>query len=606
MKRFGFKLLRVIAAFACLPTVHAFATTYYISSLHGSAGNNGLSAATPWADFTQANTTTFQPGDTILLERGSVWNSTILSPLGSGTASAPIVINTFGAAAARPVINAAGLQSTFNGASSAVINDPTYYPDFKYGSGAVTLFNQQYWEINNLELTNTVGGIFNVADKANNFSGIRVWARATGALSHIYVRGNYIHNVTGEVSWSGDRAESKRTGGIVVYTWDYNSESAHTTFDDIRIENNFIQNVSMEGICVQQASKTNLYASRTTYTDTRTFTPYTNVVIDGNVINNQSNTNSSDGIQFIGARYTHVYNNLVLGGGTVGIETDLSDQATIEYNEIAGVHQHYVNGGGIDHAGIDLDAQTSNIVAQYNYSHDNGEGLIMDGFTFGYNNVVRFNLIANNDVGQESTSGNTIPGDQFRAAEENGNSYLYNNTLYDKNQTLNIVGYNQPTVSGDVATYYLQNNVFDGGVAAWPGGSTIVNHFSNNAYFRNGRAPSGDAHAITADPLLLAPDGTDYGTAAGAFPLSTYTYRLQYSSPAKSAGTTPTLPTGTPTIPSVSKDFFHNSVGAPPNIGFDTSGGGAPGHITLPISAWLWNTNSGTDANGSSWMLDNT
>lgn len=606
MKMTGLRLLRLAVMLCCLPTLHGFATTYYISSLHGSAGNNGLSTATPWVDFTQANSTTFQPGDRILLERGSVWNATLLSPLGSGTAAAPIVIDSYGPKAARPVINAAGVQSTLNGAGSAVVNDATYYPNFKYGSGAVTLFNQQYWEINNLELTNTVSGTFNVADKANNFSGIRVWARAAGPLSHIYIRGNYIHNVTGEVSWSGDRAESKRTGGIVVYTWDYNSEAAHTTFDDVRIENNFIQNVSMEGICVQQASKTNLYASRTSYADTSSFTPYTNVIVDGNVINNQTNANSSDGIQFIGVQHAHAYNNLVLGGGTVGIEVDLSDQATLEGNEVAGVHQHYINGGGIDHAGIDIDAQTSNIVTQYNYAHDNGEGLIMDGFTFGYNNVVRFNLLANNDVGQESTSGNTIPGDQMRVAEENGSSYIYNNTLYDKNQTLNIVGYNQPTLSGDVATYFIQNNIFDGGVGAWPGGSSIVNHFSNNSYFRNGTAPSGDAHPVISDPQLLNAGGTDYGTTPGAFPLSAYGYRIGYNSPAKGAGTTPTLPAGSPAVAPLSKDFFHNNVGSPPNIGFDTSGGGLPSHITVPVAAWLWNTNSGADANGSAWQADST
>ena len=232
------------------------------------------------------------------------------------TAASPIVIDSYGTGNARPRIDAAGYQSQLNGYSQSTVNDATYYPNFKYGSGAVTLFNQQYWEINNLELTNTVAGTFDPTNKANNFSGVRVWARNAGTLNHIYVRSNYIHDVTGEVSFSGDRAEGKRTGGIVVYTWDYNSDSAQTRFNDLRIENNFISNVSMEGICLQQASKTNIsFVNRTGYNDGSPWIPYTNLLVDGNLVNNFNDANSSDAIQLTGAQYANVYNNLVIGGG---------------------------------------------------------------------------------------------------------------------------------------------------------------------------------------------------------------------------------------------------------------------------------------------------
>ena len=549
----------------------AYATDYYISSQNGDDDNNGTSPSSAWATFAHANATTFQPGDHILLERGSVWNGTILSPRGSGEEGAPIVITSYGRRGGMPRINANGIQSTYNGASSAVIHDPTYYPNFAYGSGAVTLFNQQYWEIKNLELTNMLSGTFDPSNKANNFSGVRVWARGAGTLNHIYISGNHIHDVTGEVSWSGDRAESKRTGGIVIYTWDYNSETSHTRFNDIQVDHNVLSNVSMDAIGIQQASKTNLYSDRASYGDDSTYTPYTNVRVYGNTIDNQMNNDSSDGIQLIGVQFGHVYDNLILGGGTVGIETDFNDQTRIEHNEVAFVKQHYVNGGGVDHAGIDTDAESSNVIVQRNYVHDNGEGIILDAFTFGYNNFVRYNLIADNDIGPEGTAPNTIPGDQLRVAAENGSSFVDNNTVFDRDTVLPIFSFNQPKTKGDVASYFIQNNIFDGGIGSWPGGTAIVTTFINNDYYRNGTPPSGETHAITSSPVLLLPGLQDAGSAPGVLPVSAYGYLLFPWSPLLCVGVDPIEPSSGPMPEPLHRDIFDHLIGSPPSIGAASS-----------------------------------
>ncbi len=76
------------------------------------------------------NATTFQPGNAICFKAGGAWTGT-LAPKGSGSAAAPIVVDQFGTGAKpRIAAGASDLQP-------------------------LLLQNVQYWEVNNLELTNT-------------------------------------------------------------------------------------------------------------------------------------------------------------------------------------------------------------------------------------------------------------------------------------------------------------------------------------------------------------------------------------------------------------------------------------------------------------------
>ena len=52
----------------------ASGATYYVSSSVGNDSNNGTSVSTPWRTLNKVNTSTFQPGDSILFSRGDVWN----------------------------------------------------------------------------------------------------------------------------------------------------------------------------------------------------------------------------------------------------------------------------------------------------------------------------------------------------------------------------------------------------------------------------------------------------------------------------------------------------------------------------------------------------
>ena len=73
-KRILAAMVAFVMIFSCLPVFQANAeeiapnvsgTTYYVSSLHGAEGNDGLSESTPFASLLKINEITLQPGDLI-------------------------------------------------------------------------------------------------------------------------------------------------------------------------------------------------------------------------------------------------------------------------------------------------------------------------------------------------------------------------------------------------------------------------------------------------------------------------------------------------------------------------------------------------------------
>jgi len=74
------------------------ATTYYVSSSTGSDSNSGTSSSAAWKTIAKVNGQTFQPGDTILLRRGDVWNESLV-PTSSGSAGSPIKFDAYGTGA---------------------------------------------------------------------------------------------------------------------------------------------------------------------------------------------------------------------------------------------------------------------------------------------------------------------------------------------------------------------------------------------------------------------------------------------------------------------------------------------------------------------------
>lgn len=82
-------------------------TTYYVSSKNGDDANSGTSKEEAYQTLSQINKLTLEPGDQVLLEKGSVFEDQWLHVQGSGSEEAPIIISTYGEGE-RPVINTNG------------------------------------------------------------------------------------------------------------------------------------------------------------------------------------------------------------------------------------------------------------------------------------------------------------------------------------------------------------------------------------------------------------------------------------------------------------------------------------------------------------------
>ena len=145
------------------------AAAYYIDC-SATADGNGTQTS-PWNSLGDVNPHSFLPGDVLLFKRGTGCIGA-LQPLGSGSAGNPVVIDAYGTGA-QPVINA--------GAST---------------EAAIRLFNQNYWEIGNLEV---VGG---------SRYGVYVGGNADNMpVQHIYLRNLKVHDATGTAVQRGDSGE---------------------------------------------------------------------------------------------------------------------------------------------------------------------------------------------------------------------------------------------------------------------------------------------------------------------------------------------------------------------------------------------------------------
>ncbi len=66
--------------------------------------------------------------------------------------------------------------------------------------------------------------------------------------------------------------------------------------------------------------------------------------------------------------------------GTSGIELYATDAVTVENNE---VFRTVRKANGADFNGVDTDKTTTGSVIQYNYVHDNGDGILLCQLSFG-------------------------------------------------------------------------------------------------------------------------------------------------------------------------------------------------------------------------------
>ena len=421
----------------------------------------------------------FLPGDTIRFQRGKRFTG-MFAPTGSGSAQAPIVVDSYGQGQL-PRIDAGG-----------------QFP------AAVMLRNVSYWEINDLEVTNTDG---TDRDQGTLFGIYGLIERQEGVFRHIHIDGCHVHDVNGLVA-------GKRRGGIHVHI--VNCTKAR--IDDLRITNNRINRIG--GVGIGNDSSCGLVYVRATPVITRNL--WTNVYVAKNFVDHTGRNNviarvSKDAIY----EYNTLANSSRFDTGH-SIFCFRTDGIRIQHNEA------YGNVGAEDHdrGGFDADFNCANTFIQYNYSHDN---MWFCGIMKRPNRdvVIRYNITQNERVGLYFYG--------FDEEQDAKNIHIYNNTHYTRRGLkVNVFPEKRTPLNSR-----FENNIFYFEEKGWWGndGKEINTHFNNNLYFNIDPHPSDNHHAIVADPEFTKAghagthiDMVDKGSLLG--------FRLHPDSPAIGRGVT--------------------------------------------------------------------
>jgi uncharacterized repeat protein (TIGR02543 family) len=506
------------------------ATTYYVDYENGNDTNNGTTPQSAWKTFGPVNSRTFQPGDHILLEAHSVWNGTsvdlahyfqngqdgnintawvnnpggMLWPKGSGTAGNPIVIDLYsninGAisyeADQRPIINGNGTPST---------NDTNPYA----ASGAVHLEGQDYWEIRNIEATNS----FQFPDIAANpdLRNTHWYNRAVRKA----LLGIYVHSTT---------AHTHNAGILIEYCYSHDVQSEHNNNGNSTgaVSNSYFGTPSTPGktgggIIVEVTDstvqynivrRTGLEGMRTNHGDSGY-----KIIFRGNYIE----TTAGDGMVTSRVKKragdtdswgTLVESNIIkdacaapnLGGGNYASNwCYYGEDILYQFNEGYGTLYGYLDGEAWD-----IDNASPRVVYQYNYSHHNAGGAILFMNSGNDQGVFRYNISANDGGGSRylSTIANDVDGFAGTAISESAASYQ----AWDKGQslihytiggqsasTLIPVVYNNTFYIGDGVTTAIYGNTSTGT------GSKYVRFYNNivlkvgagQVFLSNSHNPSG-------------------------------------------------------------------------------------------------------------------
>jgi hypothetical protein len=463
------------------------AKDYYVDSVAGRDSNTGTTPESAWQTLTKLNRTTFHPGDRLLFKSGGNWTGQFW-PKGSGTAEHPIIVDKY-SGEAKPVINGAGLAED-----------------------AVLLKNQEYWEIRDLEVTNT--GTTPALRR-----GVHLVAENCGDLHHLYIQNLTIHDVNG--------TEKDKVNGGIHYS--AIGDSKPSRFVDLRIEGNHIWHADRSGI----------FGWSTHWTRSKWY-PSLGVVIRNNVLEDIG----GDGIVNVATDGALVEYNVVAHASqrsqdyNVGIWPWSADNTVIQFNEVYGTR------GQHDAEGFDSDWNSRNTIIQYNYSHDNDGGFLLicdEGSQVPQNSAGNVGTIVRYNISQN---------DHHRGIKLSGpvkNTLIYNNTIYvGKDEDVDVVLHTDWT--GWATGTYFYNNIFyvegrgrafsygvtgnpDGSYVPAPGpGKSTNNVFDYNVYY--GLKAADDPHALKVDPMLVNPGHAGIGRSTAS------AYALRNNSPAIDSGKT--------------------------------------------------------------------
>ena len=545
----------------------AVGTTYYISSIHGDNSKDGKSENTAWETLDKLIGLELNPGDQVLLEKGSVFEDAYIHLKDvHGTEEAPIKISSYGEGN-KPVINANAQGIWYQDYGMAL--DNTAHRRNGYVSSTILLYDVDFVEISDLELTNRSDdfqyfkGAVISADEASTTSnnvtenvrmdrtGVAGAAKDGGTMEHVYLDNLYIHDVDGNI---GDKHMDN--GGIQMNVLKpaNETETGIARYDDIRITNCYVRDVSRAGICVGYTYQWAKFNGASISDETAKTYGHTNILFENNYVKDIGN----DGIVAMYAYRPLVQNNVLDRGGAdmdvanggystyygyvcAGIWPWKCKDGVFQYNEAFDMVRNQ------DGMPWDIDSSDGTIY-QYNYSHNNGGGCVMFCGGEAYNGTFRYNISQNDLRGLLVLSGNP-------------KGEVYNNVFY--------IGGDLSTQIHD-ATFYtgtgmIRNNIFYN-VSTDTAKEQHVPYnkhtFRNNIFYGYDDRMTIPEENNSVDPLFMNPGSapTDVMENGALHERSVYNgYKLQANSPAINAGEQ--------IVGGAKYDFFGNQVGMQPDIG---------------------------------------
>jgi parallel beta-helix repeat protein len=145
-------LLAFLAVGVFLHPAFAHAATYYVDSVGGLDTNNGTSSSTPWQTIAKVNSSTLNPGDTVLFKDGDTWREALNVP-SAGTTSSPITFSNYGSGAI-PIINGSDLYTSWNatsvGPENFVTGSPSALSYWLFSEASGTRYDGNTTSSNNL------------------------------------------------------------------------------------------------------------------------------------------------------------------------------------------------------------------------------------------------------------------------------------------------------------------------------------------------------------------------------------------------------------------------------------------------------------------------
>lgn len=447
-------------------------TMYYVDAAGGNDENDGLSPDRAWRSIEKVNETRYQPNTGILFKCGQAWSGNLVAS-SSGTEGKPITYSSYGEGA-KPLIN--GIGDTNDGLIPS--------------TAAVLIKDKEFVEVTGLAITNLgkkADGTPNDINELGLNEGLRSGIMVAGTrgvskeMRGIRISENEIYNVKGSSNRYPTDVPYDMYHNAGIFVWLEGNNGDAVYFSGLEIENNLIRDMSCQGINfnVEDAGFYNFQHDR--YNQ--------NVVLRGNSI-------ARTGADAIVVEYCNevlVERNV---GYNAGEKTDFNRPSVIagiwqsnvndpvfQYNECA--RTRFFKGDGM---AWDMDwGSGGTSVYQYNYSHENEGGMMMDcAFSSPKYEawIMRYNLSVNE------------PGAQWTITSNyQGNIHFYNNTVYLAPGAGSIY----LNEGRDIRNYY-HNNIFVADEIRW---NRSKSDFNTNLIWGHGNEiafPQNAQNTYLADP----------------------------------------------------------------------------------------------------------